>query len=372
MGFALAAWLGGLSGCGDAVGSEEQDVVLDTETELAWAQYLANLEYARGYEATCSREALAEADHRVLVTGYGRFLSSRYNATGGMVSALIEELEYPLTEPPPSGEIDPPGPQTAVAQGYMELPGAGRVAVCAMVLPVYWDLAPYLLAKEMVAFEPDMLLMNGIAGYRQATWLELGATNRAKSLRDGSDISRPDDEDAPFPYVPLIPDADESEVTRPNLASWEVMRDAMLESLEANGEVTQDGTPFSDVVQGALLAGFPRLSNTYLCNNVTYTVGYLMDHHDEEVTLMEASHVRDDVEDGLPITLGVDMSEVPRLFMHWSSGIRDGHLEVGAEMMRAAIDAQLMHLHAEEGGPVRGDEVTPDLPGSPFDNGTTH
>jgi hypothetical protein len=245
------------------------------------------------------------------------------------------------------------------------------VAVCAMVLPVYWDLAPYLLAEEMRAFQPELVLMNGIAGFRQDTWVELGAVNRAKRLTDGSGISRPHDYGGP-----LVPDAEESESARPNLASWAAIKDALETTRDTHQEVLRGGTRFGDVVQGALLAGFPRLSNTYLCNNVTYTVGYLMDHHDEEVMLMEASHVRDDdggspVDTGLPVTLGVDMSEVPRLFMHWSSNIEGDHIALGADMMRAAIDAQLMTLHVEEGGPIRGDNDFADLPAS-TSGGTTN
>lgn len=342
-------------------------MVVDTESELAWQQYLANLDFAKSYTPTCDRVAAEDADHRVLVTGFGRFLSNPDNATGAMVSALLEELDYPFTEAPPRGEIDPPGPQTAVAQGIIELPGAGRVAVCAMVLPVYWDLAPYLVAQEMAAFEPNFVFMNGIAGWRQETWLELGAVNSAKRLGDGSDISKPLENRSP-----LVPVADPSEFARPNLASWDALQTAMLEVRNLHRDVERDGEPFDDIVHGTLLGGFPRVSNTYLCNNVTYTVGYLMDHHADEVTLMEASHVRDGVETGLPVTLGVDMSNVPRLFMHWASNIQGEHVALGADMMRAAIDAQLTALDAEEQAPIRGDNAFADIEPSGADSDDTH
>lgn len=348
-----------LAACGgDDPGYDEQDVVLDTESEQAWAQYQANLAFAKSYVARCDASAAEGADHRVLVSGYGRFMSTSSNATGEMVSELIEELTYPMTDSPPFGEIDPPGPQLAVAQGTIDLPGAGTVAVCAMVLPVYWDLAPWLVAQEMAAFEPDMVLMNGIAGGRQSTWLEMGAINRASGSRDGSNITRVDEAGAP-----LIPGADASEYARPNLASWEPMKAAMQAALAEHESVEHDGLAFGDVVRGIELAGYPRSSNTYLCNNVTYTVGYLMDHWEDEVTLMEASHVREGADAGLPITLGVDMSEVPRLFMHWSSQIRGEHLQAGTAMLRAAIDTQLTLLDDDESGPIRGDNAIADRPG---------
>ena len=46
-----------------------------------------------------------------------------------------------------------------------------------MILPVYWDLAAILIAKEMDSFEPAFVMMNGVAGQRQPIWIELGATN---------------------------------------------------------------------------------------------------------------------------------------------------------------------------------------------------
>lgn len=354
----IISLLGLLSACGsNNVGTDELDVKVDTESELAWQQYLANLEFAKSYAPRCDLEAAEGADHRVLVTGFGRFQSNSYNATGGMVSELIAELDYPETTAPPSDEVDLPGPQTAVAQGVLELPGAGKVFVCAMVLPVFWDLAPYLIAQELAAFRPDMVLMNGIAGWRQEVWLELGAVNKAKRLGDGSNNLRPEED-----LAPLVPSADATEYARANLASWDAMRTAIDGALEQETDLLRDGVAFGDVVHGTLLAGFPRSSNTYLCNNVTYTVGYLMDHHADEVTLMEASHVRDGVDTGLDVTLGVDMSNVPRLFMHWPSDLRGEHLPAGAALMRAAIDAQLTALGSESDAPARGDNDIAELP----------
>ncbi len=350
--------LGALAGCGPSdLGQDELDVKVDTATELAWQQYLANLEFAKRYTARC--DAPAGADRRVLITGFGRFQSNAYNATGGMVSELLEELDYPETSAPPAGAVDEPAPQTAVAQGIIELPGAGKVAVCAMVLPVFWDLAPVLVAREMAAFRPELVLMNGIAGWRQEIWLELGAVNQAKRLEDGSNNLSPAEDPAP-----LLPDAPASEYARPNLASWRSVRGALTEALALHGDVTRDGVRLRDVVQGALFAGYPRSSNTYLCNNTTYTVGYVMDHFDTPVRLMEASHVWDaDVDAGIDLTLEVDLSAVPRLFMHWPSDLRREHLVAGTALLRAAVDAQLMQVGERTLSelPTRGDNEMADL-----------
>ena len=113
--------------------SDEQHVKIDTESELAWQQYQANLRFAEDYEPVChakverSDEPGVAPRPRVIVTGFGRFHSNQRNATGEIVSELLEGLTYPLTEPPRDGELDPPAPQTAVAFETIELPSMVRV-----------------------------------------------------------------------------------------------------------------------------------------------------------------------------------------------------------------------------------------------------
>ncbi|MBC7018179.1 hypothetical protein, partial [Salmonella enterica] len=99
--------------------------------------------------------------------GFGRFMSIRDNATGRIVSAVVPSARYPETAPPPAGVVDPPAQQLSVSSATLVLPGAGPVDVCAMILPVYWDLAAILIAKEMDAFQPTFVMMNGVAGDRQ-------------------------------------------------------------------------------------------------------------------------------------------------------------------------------------------------------------
>ena len=354
------ALISSLSACTvPELGSDEQDVKVDTESEYSWQQYLANLEFAKSYEPRCSFDDSTgpeDVQHRVLVTGFGRFLSNSSNATGEMVSELLDELNYPLTEAPPAGDVDKPAAQTRVAQGIIVLPGAGKVAVCAMVLPVFWDLAPYLIAQEMRSFAPDLVLMNGIARGRQDVWLELGAVNLAQRTRDGSGIVVPDEHDAP-----LVPTASHDEYARPNLASWDAMKASIDKAIDERADIEHEGDTFGRVLTGTSFAGYPRSSNTYLCNNTTYTVGYLMDHPDETVTLLEASHAREGVETGLPLALGIDMSEVPRLFMHWPTQLKGPFLQAGASVMRAGIDAQLTALAAGK-KPTTGENDRADIP----------
>ncbi|MSP25049.1 MAG: hypothetical protein EXR75_07770 [Myxococcales bacterium] len=342
-------------GCGGGDGAatqQESDVKVDTSSALAWAQYKANVEFARSYQPACSTSGSLP---RVLVTGFGRFLSNRRNATGLLVSELSPGLVYPMTEPPAVGAVDPPAPQLAVSLGTVALPTMGEVELCAMVLPVFWDLAAALVLAEIESFAPDLVLMNGIAGGRQPLWLELGAVNRAAGLEDGSGVLVAIE-------GPVIASAPSEEYDRPNLLSWSPVKAAMLAGIQAHGAVAAAGVRFDDVLEGALFASYPRASNTYLCNNTTYAVGYVMDRPGETVMLLTPSTPREG-EEGLSVSSGVDRSAVPRVFFHWPSELDGEHLGAAAQVLASGIDAQLAALFGftDDPLPTRGDTVMADF-----------
>lgn len=332
--------LGGLTlgvgpGC-DEPESQDSDVIVRTQSEAEWKQYVRNVAFVEGYAPRCD----AGPDRvrpRVLVTGFGRFLENKENATGRMVSRLVPGLTYPLTSPPPDGEVDDPAAQLAVALGTTDLPGIGPVDVCGMVLPVFWDVASILVLKEAALFQPDMILMNGIAGDRQPIWLELGSVNAAVALPDGSGTLAPIESG-----TPLLPQAPAEEKARGLLLSWSEVRAAARTRIEALADETDDaGVRFGDVVQGALLAGYPRSSNTYLCNNTTYVVNYVLDHPDESFRLLEASDPREGGPDHVDLALGVDLGPIPRVFVHWPRTLSGAHLDRGRDVMAEVVAAQL-------------------------------
>jgi len=227
------------------------------------------------------------------------------------------------------------------------------VDVCGLVLPVFWDLAAILVLREAEIFQPDLVLMNGIAGSRQPLWLELGSVNEAVALPDGSDLLQPIEAGAP-----LLDEAPATERARGLLLSWQEVRAAGEARITALGTEPDDaGTPFGDVVQGVLFAGYPRASNTYLCNNTTYVVGYVLDHAGETVRLLEPSAPRPGGPTGIDLTFGPDLSAVPREFAHWPKELRDTHLTRGAQVMSSLIAAQLTATTA----PERGDPAMADF-----------
>lgn len=337
-------------------------VIVDTGSPRARAQYDANVAFALGYKAQC---ATTTGRPRVLVTGFGRFLENTDNATGRIVSALVPAAAYPETSPPAPGPkgwaVDPPEPQTSVAVGTIELPQMGKVDVCAMIVPVYWDLSSILIAKEIDSFAPSLVLMNGIAGETQDLWIELGSVNLAMTLQDGSDVLAPV---APTGQrqAKIVPTASAKDKSRGLLMSWDGVRAAAERAVRAQAVVKSDDERFGDLLPGVKLGGFPRSSNTYLCNNTTYVVNYLMGYPRRAVTLLKASKAVKGRPNQVRIALANDATSVPRTFLHWPSKLSDDErfAAAGAEIVKAVIDAQLVATASDDRATV-GDNANADL-----------
>lgn len=342
---------------GDDALAEENAVKVDTSSSIGRAQYDANVAFVNAYRPKCTTPA--NGKKRVLVTGFGRFQSVANNATGRMVASLLPNLAYPETLPPPPGQVDAPEKQLAVGVGKITLPRSGEVEVCAMVLPVFWDLAAVLAAKEIEAFGPDFVLMNGVAGNRQDVWLELGSVNKAAALDDGSDQLRP----LPAENASTAPILERGPSQRSNLLSWRNVEASAKEERADAADLVEGGIRFGDVVNGVKLAGFPRGSNTYLCNNITYVTGYLMDNPGLTVRLLRASVKSSDKPNDVRARISRDMRNTPRVFAHWPSDLAAVHTANGKKLLLSIVDAQLSRAATD--APTRGDnrDAAPGLAG---------
>lgn len=349
----------------EPLAGDENEVKVDTRSPEARRQYDANVRFATSYQPRCAKVP-GSTRPRVLVTGFGRFMGITNNATGRIVSTIVPTARYPETVAPPAGQVDDPAPQLSVATATVDLPGVGAVDVCGMILPVYWDLAAVLIAREVDAFAPSFVLMNGVAGSRQPIWIELGATNRAAPLEDGSNQLRPavsGDE----PYAKIVESAPKSEDARPNLLTWRAVESAARDVIQRHADDRDGGARFGDLLPDVKLAGFPRSSNTYLCNNTTYVTGWLMSHPNREVRLLRASPPLPGAINDVRVKLASDLRTVPRVFVHWPSTLADKHHAAGAAVMKAILGAQLAAM-ARGDAPTAGDNALadPTLSGGDF------
>jgi hypothetical protein len=353
--FALSSFVAACAA--DSASAEDDDVVVDTKSRTARAQYDANVAFASAYRAKCAPGTSGRP--RVVVSGYGRFLDIRNNATGRIVSALVPSARYPETSPPAAGQIDPPETQLSVGTATIDVPGVGAVDVCGLVLPVYWDLAAIVLAKEVESFRPSFVMMNGVAGPRQPIFLELGAANKAMALQDGSSQL--------VPVKDLGPLVDGGPEGQANLLSWNAVSRAAREAVALHANEFDGGVRFGDVLQGVTFAGFPRSSNTYLCNNIVYTTGWLMNNPGRTTKLLRASKTERGRMNEIVFGLRNDFRATPRVFVHWPSEMDVRHHFAGADVMKAIIGAQLRASSAGD-RPTFGDNANadPTLKGGDF------
>ncbi|CAN5325350.1 hypothetical protein BH09MYX1_BH09MYX1_41310 [soil metagenome] len=328
-------------------------MVVDTSTPKARAQYDANVAFLESYQARC--KPLSGGRPRVLVTGFGRFLGHDDNATGRIVSGLAS-VPYPKTSAPATDQVDLPGPQTSVGVRTIHLPGAGDVDVCAMIVPVYWDLAAILVAREIESFGPSLVVMNGVADDTQDLWIELGTVNRAMSLVDGSEKLVPVTRKGQT-AAKIVASASKADDLRGLLLSYEVVKNAALSAALAHGDSVEGGRRFGDVLTGVSLAGFPRSGNTYLCNNITYAIDFLMSYPERSITLLKASKAVAGRTNLVNVALSHDARAVPRVFLHWPSSLTGKHWDDGAAVLGAIIDAQLGAKEA----PIRGTNDLADI-----------
>lgn len=353
------------AGCaaGPSVTTDDDDVKIDTSSADARRQYDVNVAFATGYRSRCLPLLQGSTRPRVLLTGFGRFLQVTDNATGRLVSHLVPSARYPQTAAPAPGQLDLPEPQLSIGATTMNVPGFGDVDVCAMILPVHWDMASVLIAKEADALRPHFVMMNGVAGPRQPIYLELGATNRASKLPDGTNQLRP----VTLPGETLATLVDGGDLAQPNLVSWSAVQAAAKDAVARHEAEREAGTRFGEIVQGVKLAGFPRASNTYLCNNVTYVTGWLMNHPGQSTPLLQAGVPRTDAPNAIATSVSSDLRGVPRVFVHWPSDLANRHHAAAADVMRSILFAQLAALGRGE-NPTFGDprDADPALAGGTF------
>lgn len=319
----------------------EGATTLDTEGK-ARAQYDANLAFVRAYTPQCHRPDRGKA---ILLTAFGGFVDAPDNPTARVAGQIVPALSAPELKRTPEGVTVP---SVRAAEGVVQLQASGDTRVCALILPVMWDLAAAIVAKEIDALRPSLVVMNGVRYDREPLFIELGAVNHARRADDTGDLM------PSVSHEPVIDGLDASEERRGNLMSWRTVEAAAERARLQRADVLEDGTRFDAIVKSVQLAGMRVNANTYICNNTTYAVGYLMDHPGKPVSLMSAKPREDGAENEYVIKMVDDHRQTPRVFLHWPGDLRGEHVGAAAHVVRAILDAQLVALGSESDKPTRG------------------
>jgi pyrrolidone-carboxylate peptidase len=262
-------------------------------------QHAANVAFARRYTGRpSSRDA---ARKRVFLSGFGRFPGHDTNATATLVCRLAG------VEPPRAiggDDFDDPAAHVLVADFSMTLPHAGVVDARVVVLPVFWDVAPIVALREIDAFRPDVVMMNGIGRDEQPIVLEQAALNRA-AARDDASLR---------------------------------VRGSGREIIVGGPRARRLSCSAEHVVQVAgIELGEAREDNAYLCNQLAYVVEHAMASPEGALRLLH----RTPDDEGVELVTG-DLRATPRMFVHWPAALSGSRLDSAGDVVRRALDAQLL------------------------------
>lgn len=274
---------------------------------------------------------------RVLLTGFARFGPHERNASGELVAALLPGLEVPRYPAPQPGTVFSPELQF-VAETARVRWDTTEVVLAVLILPVLWDLAAAVVLRAIQKFDPELVVMSGVAGPRQPLWIELGASNQTHPRRDASEHLQP------------ITDARVLAGGPPALAH----RAAFPRLLEVARAQLRAEPTLEEVMPTVELTGFPRPGNAYICNATAYAVAHALTLPERPLTLLEGSADQR----GATLHLRRDRVHVPHFFLHWPSDLSGPRVEAASRMLRAIVSAQL-RANDEAEPPLAGDALEP-------------
>ena len=114
----------------------------------------------------------------VVLSAFGPFPGVPRNATAEIVRAIAASAGIALRAPSFRA------PEFALGRGELALP-SGRACRCSLlILPVVWDAAAALVAKEARASRASLVVMTGVAGPAQPIFVEAVATGARTASRD--------------------------------------------------------------------------------------------------------------------------------------------------------------------------------------------
>ncbi len=328
-------------GASDTLYEGETPIRFQLDSPNALAQLAANRTYAEHFVANhlalTIRPSSSSALPRVLVSGFGRFLTHDFNASAHIVTRLLNGVEPPSVSVSDLRGVHSPAEQTLVQCQTVAIDQHTDVELCVLVLPVFWDLAPWLLLNTIKHFQPSIVLMNGIAAERQPIYLEHACANYARVCEDGSGHLRPEivTERGGEVLGKLVLDEAESLEDSQLRAAWGALEQAAQRECDGLGDVRESDVNLSSILSGVSQQSQWSESNSYLCNSVAYLCNHAMLHPTRALRFFEQTS------DPLTLALMGEWSAVSRAFIHWPSDLRGKHIDCGAAILRAMISAQV-------------------------------
>jgi pyrrolidone-carboxylate peptidase len=224
------------------------------------------------------------APRDVVVTGFGAFPGVSRNATADIVRALGAESGIALRARSHRTR------DFAVGRGALQLPSGRSVAASLMVVPVAWEAAGALVAKEARATRASLVVMCGVAAARQAIFVEAAATAARTTRRDAFGVRPWRTARAPRSTAATL--------------AVDAARDALERALAIE---TASSPDLAAVVQGVVIRR--ARTDAYVCNATAYDVARSLS------------------------------SRAAHGFVHWPKDIAEGDVPACARVLAAMIDA---------------------------------
>ncbi len=236
---------------------------------------------------------------RIVLTGFGPFPGVTRNATADLIRAVARVASIEL-EPCSFRARD-----FVVGRGMLRLPSGQDVHASLMVLPVVWEVAAGLVAKEARATRASLVVMSGVAAPVQPILVERIATTSRVRMADALAV-RPRCGPSRVRELPVTLDTDRATVAARDALKRESARHPRL----------------SDIAQGAQQRT-ARHENAYVCNATTFTALALARR---AMRLLRSSAKPQ----------GVEVARTFRPaqgFVHWPSGTHPEHAEPCARVL---------------------------------------
>jgi len=242
---------------------------------------------------------------RVLLSAFGPFPGVPRNATAEIVRAVAASAGIALRAPSFRA------PEFLAGRGELAL-ASGRTCRCSiLILPVVWDAAAALVAKEARAARASLVLMSGVAGPAQPIYVEAVATGARAASRDAFGL-RPVRRSISARSLPATFDVDTA-------------RDAIDRALHAE----LAGAPaLGEVIHGAVRRE-SRGENAYVCNATAHVAARAVRR---SVAVLRSR--------GEPEGLRVArFGPAKHGFVHWPRDIAPEHAPACARVLLAMVDA---------------------------------